>query len=75
MFITRKINMTMRIFSELLFIVLYHKLIQKESYFINSFLASGDFSRLLLITFAKCLDPDQDRQNVGPDLDPNHLTL
>ena len=21
------------------------------------------------------LDPDQDRQNVGPDLDPNSLTL
>ena len=21
------------------------------------------------------MDPDQDRQNVGPDLDPNHLTL
>ena len=29
----------------------------------------------LLITFATSLDPDQDRQNVGPDLDPNHLTL
>ena len=25
--------------------------------------------------FANCLDPDQDRQNVGPDLDPNCLTL
>ena len=24
----------------------------------------------LLITFANSLDPDQDRQNVGPDLDP-----
>ena len=29
----------------------------------------------LLITFANNLDPDQDRQNVGPDLDPNCLTL
>ena len=29
----------------------------------------------LLITFANSLDPDQDRQNVGPDLDPNCLTL
>ena len=34
----------------------------------------------LLITFAysnlcKSLDPDQARQNVGPDLDPNCLTL
>ena len=29
----------------------------------------------LLITFANSLDPDQDRQNVGPDLDPSRLTL
>ena len=29
----------------------------------------------LLITFANSLDPDQARQNVGPDLDPNFLTL
>ena len=29
----------------------------------------------LLITFANSLDPDQDRQNVGPDLDLNRLTL
>ena len=35
---------------------------------------SRDFCRLL-ITFAKSLDPDQDRQNVGPDLDPNRLTI
>ena len=28
-----------------------------------------------LITFASSLDPDQDRQNVGLDLDPNCLTL
>ena len=41
---------------------------------LNSSLASGDFYRLL-ITFANSLDPDQDRQNVGPDLDPNCLTL
>ena len=40
----------------------------------NPFLASGDFCRLL-IAFAKSLDPDQDRQNVGPDQDPNCLTL
>ena len=40
----------------------------------NIFLASGNFFRLL-ITFANSLDPDQDRQNVGPDLDPNHMTL
>ena len=37
---------------------------------VNSVLASGDFCRLL-ITFANNLDPDQDRQNVGPDLNPN----
>ena len=29
----------------------------------------------LLITFEDILDPDQDQQNVGPDLDPQHLTL
>ena len=29
----------------------------------------------LLITFANCLEPDQDRQNVDPDLSPNCLTL
>ena len=29
----------------------------------------------LLITFAKSLDQGQARQNVGPDLDPNCLTL
>ena len=29
----------------------------------------------LLITFANSLYPDQNRQNIGPDLDPNHLTL
>ena len=41
---------------------------------VNAFLASGDFCRLL-IAFAIGLDPDQDRRNVGPDLDPNRLTL
>ena len=38
-----------------------------------SLLASGNFRRLL-VTFSNSLDPDQARQNVGPDLDPNHLT-
>ena len=42
--------------------------------FCSSFLASSDFCGLLK-TFANSLDPDQDRQNVGPDLDPNCLTL
>ena len=36
---------------------------------VNSFFASGNFCRLL-ITFANSLDPEQIRQNVGPDLDP-----
>ena len=34
----------------------------------------GTFS-CLLITFANSLDPDQARQIVGPDLDPNCLSL
>ena len=35
----------------------------------NSFLASVD------VVVAKSLDPDHNRHNVGPDLDPNRLTL
>ena len=45
-----------------------------NNFMLNSFLASDSFHRLL-ITFANSLDPDQDRQNVGLDLDPNCLTL
>ena len=45
-----------------------------QTFFKNFFHAIGDFW-CLLITFANSLDPDQDRQNVGPDLDPNRLTL
>ena len=41
---------------------------------ILTLLVSGDFCRLL-IAFANSLDPDQDRQDVGPDLGPNRLTL
>ena len=41
--------------------------------YLNFFLASGDFY-CLLITFANSLDPDQDQQNVGPDLDSYCLT-
>ena len=33
------------------------------------------FSLLAGITFANSLDPDEDRQNVCLDLDPNGLTL
>ena len=40
---------------------------------INFYLARGDFCRLP-ITFANGLDPYQDRQNVGPDLEPYRLT-
>ena len=40
---------------------------------LNSLPASDNFCHLL-ITFANSLDPDQARQNVGPDLDPNCLT-
>ena len=29
----------------------------------------------MLIIFAKSLDPDQGRQNAGPDLNPNCLKL
>ena len=39
------------------------------SFYVNSFLASGDFNHLL-ITFVNILESDQDRQNVSPDLDP-----
>ena len=31
--------------------------------------------QIMLITFANSLDSDQDRQNVGPDLNLNRLTL
>ena len=36
---------------------------------ITSILSSSNFCHLL-ISFATSLDPDQDQQNVGPDLDP-----
>ena len=41
---------------------------------LNSFLASVKFFRQLM-TSANSLDQDQDRHSVGPDLDPNCLTL
>ena len=47
-------------------IILWHR--------INALPASGELCRLLM-NFANSLDPDQDRHNVGPDLDPNRLTL
>ena len=36
--------------------------------------ANGTICRLLII-FVNSLYPDQARQNVGPDLDPNRLTV
>ena len=44
------------------------------SFLLNSLHASGDFCHLLK-TFANGVDPDQDRHDAGPDLDPNRLTL
>ena len=41
---------------------------------INSFLVSSSFC-CLLMTFASCLDPDQDQHFVSPDLEATHLTL
>ena len=38
------------------------------------FSASGEFCRLSM-TFANSLNPDQARRNVGPEMDPNCLTL
>ena len=50
-----------------------HKFFLTNALF-NIFFASSNFCRLL-ITFANSLDPDQDRKNVGPDLNPNSFTL
>ena len=49
------------------------KVVSRSCSAFNSLPASGNFYHLL-ITFANSLDPDQARQNVGPDLDPNCLT-
>ena len=38
-----------------------------------SFITMISNLKVLLANFANNLDPDLDRQNVGPDLDPNHL--
>ena len=55
--------------------------IQAESYLYeiilnsyNSLHASGEFCRLPIAN-ANSLNPDEDQQNVGLDLDPNCLTL
>ena len=49
------------------------KVISRSCSVFKSFPASSDICHLL-ITFANSLDPDQARQNVRPDLDPNCLT-
>ena len=52
----------------------YEIVVSKANQIVNHFLASGEFCHLLR-TFANSLEPDQDRHNVSPDLDPNCLTL
>ena len=52
----------------------HEKTISLNKVLFVTFLASGDFCGLP-ITFANSLDPDQDRQNGSPDLNPNSLTL
>ena len=49
------------------------KVVSLSCFVFNSLLASGTFG-CLLITFANSLDPDQARENNGPDLDPSCLT-
>ena len=46
-----------------------------ENHHIYSYMYGDETNHFchLLITFANCLDPDQARQNIGPDLDPNCL--
>ena len=41
----------------------------------NSFYASGNLLSADNLKFANVSDPEQDRQNIGPDLDPNRLKL
>ena len=50
------------------------KVVSRSCSVFNSLSAMGDFCHLL-ITFANSLDPDQVRQNVGPGLHTNCLTL
>ena len=49
------------------------KVISTSCLVLISYPARDDFC-CLLITFANSLDPNQARQNVGPDLDRNCLT-
>ena len=49
------------------------KVVSTSCFVFKSLPPRGDFC-CLLITFANSLDPDQARQKVGPNLDPNCLT-
>ena len=42
---------------------------------VNSSPASGDFSSTDSLKFENSLEPDHARKNVGPELNPNCLTL
>ena len=53
--------------------VLASKVVSTSCFVFNPLPARGTFG-CLLITFASSLDPDQARQNFGPDLDPSCLT-
>ena len=48
----------------------YMYVVSTSCFVFDSLATRGDFC-CLLILFANSLDPDQARQNVGPDLDPN----
>ena len=68
-------NPLIRSFRNSIIIIVISCLVRKSPFgsifTVNSFLASGDFYRLLIAN-ASSLDPDK---NVGPDLDTNSLTL
>ena len=57
-----------------LIVYVVHVKISTSAFFVNSFPLVTNFYHLLK-SFANSLDPDQAHQNVGPDLDPNCLTL
>ena len=50
------------------------KVVSTSCFVFNSLPTRADFY-CLFITFANNLEPDQARQNVGPDLDPNSLSF
>ena len=67
-------NVSLRAIRENKFLAKISRFTDYHLTFLNSFLAGGNFCHLLK-TFANNLDPDQDRQIVGPDPDPISLTL